>query len=226
MNLHRRDFLCGLAAIAGASAFPGKAAAPSSLAAAPSLAGNVPATGAALTAPSGFPDRAASLWHEAMAALDRHGPLLARDRLAIADFGAPSAQPRLYLVDLEAGKVQALHVTHGSGSDPGHTGYLHSFSDRPGSNATSQGAFATCNYYHGRHGHSQRLDGLDPTNRNALDRAIVLHSAWYAEPDVLARTGKMGRSQGCLAFSQQDLGSVFGFLGEGRLIYNGKVATA
>ncbi|MFC3100363.1 murein L,D-transpeptidase catalytic domain family protein [Altererythrobacter lauratis] len=226
MNLHRRDFLCGLAAIAGASAFPGRAAAPRSLASSASALAEPPAASGPIAAPPGWPDRARAVWANAMAALERHGPRAARDRLAIADFGAPSAQPRLYLVDLEAGKFQALHVTHGSGSDPGHTGLLQSFSDRPGSNATSQGAFVTRDYYTGRHGHSQRLEGLDPTNCNALDRAIVLHSAWYAEPDVLARTGKLGRSQGCLAFSGQDLARVFGFLGEGRLIYSGKAPTA
>ncbi len=29
------------------------------------------------------------------------------------------------------------------------------------------------------HGRSMRLEGLDPTNSNALSRAIVVHGAWY-----------------------------------------------
>lgn len=157
-----------------------------------------------------------------MAALDRHAGLVRTDRLAIADFAEGSASPRFHLVDREAGRVSTLHVTHGSGSDPAHSGFLHRFSNRPGSNATSEGAFVTHNPYHGQHGLSQRLEGLDPSNDMALDRAIVLHAAWYAEPDVLARTGKLGRSQGCFAFSQSDLGRVMDFLGEGRLIYSGR----
>jgi hypothetical protein len=157
-----------------------------------------------------------------MAALDRHAGVLRADRLAIADFAVGSAQPRFHLVDREAGTVATLRVTHGSGSDPAHSGLLQRFSNQPGSNATSQGAFVTRNPYQGRHGLSQRLEGLDPTNNLALDRAIVVHAAWYAEADVLARTGKLGRSQGCFAFAQDNLPKVMDFLGEGRLIYSGR----
>ena len=164
------------------------------------------------------------LWQEASAALQRHAGALRADRLAIVDFAAGSAQPRFHLVDREAGSVSTLHVTHGSGSDPGHSGFLRRFSNQPGSNATSEGAFVTRNAYYGQHGLSQRLDGLDPTNDKAMDRAIVVHAAWYAEPDVLARTGKLGRSQGCFAFSPADLARVMDFLGEGRLIYSGRSA--
>ena len=31
----------------------------------------------------------------------------------------------------------------------------------------------------GAHGRSMRLEGLDPTNSNALSREIVVHGAWY-----------------------------------------------
>lgn len=179
-----------------------------------------PRTAVAAPLPSG--PAGVPLWQEAMAALDRHGGLLHGDRLAIADFSVGSAQPRFHLVDREAGTVATLHVTHGSGSDPAHSGLLHRFSNQPGSNATSEGAFVTRGPYQGRHGLSQRLEGLDPTNDLALDRAIVVHAAWYAEADVLAQTGKLGRSQGCFAFAQANLARVMEFLGEGRLIYSGR----
>lgn len=162
------------------------------------------------------------LWQDALAALGRHGSVFQRDRLAIADFGLSSAHPRFHLVDLLGGTVDVLHVTHGSGSDPQHTGWLQSFSNLPGSNATSQGAYRTCDYYQGKHGRSQRLEGLDPSNDMAMDRGIVFHSAAYAEPRVLAQIGKLGRSQGCLAFSEAGLNQVFEFLGEGRLLLTGK----
>jgi hypothetical protein len=177
----------------------------------------VQAVARAQAAPPGVP-----LWQDALAALDRHAPLVQRDRLAIADFSLSSAQPRFHLVDLHGGTVDVLHVTHGSGSDPQHTGWLQSFSNRPGSNATSEGAYLTCDYYQGRHGWSQRLEGLDPSNDMAMDRAIVFHAADYAEPRMLAQIGKLGRSQGCLAFSEAGLNQVFEFLGEGRLILTGK----
>lgn len=62
-------------------------------------------------------------------------------------------------------------------SDPHHTGYLHKFSNVSGPNASSEGAFLTGDYYVGQHDRSQRLAGLDPTNDNAMDRAIVIHGA-------------------------------------------------
>ena len=164
------------------------------------------------------------LMRRALAALDRHGkrvPL--RDRILIADMAAPSAQPRFHFVDLVSGKSTSFLVTHGSGSDPAHTGYLQRFSNDPGSNATSEGAFLASNYYVGKHGHSQRLIGLDTTNDNALSRAIVVHSAWYANRDMIKTHGQLGRSQGCFAVGERDLDQVFAMLGSERMIFAAKV---
>ncbi len=113
-------------------------------------------------------------------------------------------------------------VAHGSGSDPDHTGLLHRFSNAVDSNASSEGAFVTAEYYKGKHGQSQRLLGLDPSNSNALTRAIVVHGAWYAEKDMIAAHGKLGRSQGCFAVGDSALAAVFGHLGEGRLLFAAK----
>lgn len=165
------------------------------------------------------------LFAAALAALERHGARVKRDRIGIIDFSAPSSAARFHLVDLEKNTTDSLLVSHGSGSDPDYSGWLQTFSNRPGSNATSEGAYATSNYYVGKHGRSQRLLGLDSTNSNALDRAIVIHSAWYAEPEIAQARGKLGRSQGCFALSRRGLDQVFGHLGEGRLIYARKMGT-
>jgi hypothetical protein len=45
-----------------------------------------------------------------------------------------------------------------------------------------------------------RLTGLDYSNNNAEMRAIVVHSAWYAEPKVVEEYGKLGRSEAALPF--------------------------
>ena len=164
------------------------------------------------------------LMRQALAALNTHGRRVAhRDRIAIADMSAPSSQARFHLVDLVSGKSQSFLVAHGSGSDPAHTGFLKRFSNDPGSNATSEGSFVTSDYYVGKHGRSQRLIGLDPTNDNALARAIVVHSAWYANRDMLRTHGMLGRSQGCFAVGEGDLSDVFAHLGAGRMIYSAKV---
>lgn len=160
------------------------------------------------------------LLDRALAALDRHGRAVAhRDRIAIVDFSVPSSEPRLHFLNVESGEVSRMLVAHGSGSDPRNTGFLHSFSNVSGSNASSEGAFLTEDYYVGKHGRSQRLLGLDPTNNNALERAIVIHGAWYANADMIAAHGKLGRSQGCFAVAENDLRTVFDYLGKGRLIY-------
>jgi hypothetical protein len=160
---------------------------------------------------------------EALAALDRHGRMVThRDRIAIVDFSVPSSQPRMQVLDVNSGRMTQFLVAHGSGSDPGHTGYLQRFSNVPDSNASSQGAFVTADYYVGKHGRSQRLLGLDPTNNNALERAIVVHGAWYANADMIPVHGKLGRSQGCFAVGETELARLFDRLGPGRMIYSAK----
>jgi hypothetical protein len=164
------------------------------------------------------------LMQRALAALRGHGARVPQhDRIAVADFSARSSQGRFHIVDLASGATSSMLVAHGRGSDPGHTGWLKSFSNQPGSNATSKGAYVTDEHYVGQHGHSQRLVGLDPTNDNALSRAIVIHSAWYAEPEIIREHGVLGRSEGCFAVSQADLARLFDRLGKGRMIYADKV---
>lgn len=161
-----------------------------------------------------------ALFRHALAALDQHaGSIKHRDRIAIIDFSAASSQRRFHFLDVMNGRVSELLVAHGSGSDPHHTGYLERFSNEADSNASSEGAYVTSDYYVGKHGRSQRLRGLDPTNNNAFDRAIVVHGAWYANAEVLQAHGKLGRSQGCFAVGEGDLQAVFDHLGEGRLIF-------
>ncbi|WP_325546179.1 murein L,D-transpeptidase catalytic domain family protein [Sphingopyxis sp.] len=169
-----------------------------------------------ITAPSLDP----RLLQRALAALDEHAKAIRhRDRIAIVDFSAPSSDARLHFLDVASGRVSRLLVAHGSGSDPRHTGYLERFSNTSGSNASSEGAFLTGDYYVGKHGRSQRLAGLDPTNDNAMDRAIVIHGAWYANADMIKAHGKLGRSQGCFAVGEHSLDEMFEHLGTGRLLY-------
>lgn len=146
------------------------------------------------------------------------------DVVGIADFSKPSALPRFYLMDTNSGRVTTHLVSHGRGSDPAHSGLLHRFSNAIGSNATSDGAYITGEYYYGRYGRSMRLSGLDPSNSNAETRAIVVHSAWYAEPSQVAQHGRLGRSEGCFAMSRASLSETLSRLGPGHFLYAGRVA--
>lgn len=170
------------------------------------------------------PDATATLISKAKAALESHGRSIRHhDRAAIADFSQPSSAPRFLLLDFEAGRTRTIRVAHGRGSDPAHSGWLQSFSNRNGSNATSRGAYATGPLYTGQHGRSQRLIGLEPTNDQAEPRAIVIHGAWYANDDMVRQHGVLGRSEGCFAVSETAIGPLLDWLGEGRLLYADKV---
>ncbi len=164
------------------------------------------------TAPS------STLVTQARAALDRHKAQVRNfDRMAVVDFAAHSSKPRFHVIDLRSGATQGFVVAHGRGSDPTHTGWLTSFSNAPGSDATSEGAYLTGDTYIGKHGPSRRLIGLDDGNSNALSRGIVIHSAWYVTPELAAGAG-IGRSEGCFALSDKDHATVMNLLGPDSLI--------
>lgn len=165
-----------------------------------------------------------ALLEQAKASLAEHGAsLLHRDMIGIADYSLHSAKPRFHLVDLESGRSTSLLVAHGKGSDKRHTGFLQKFSNVPGSEASSGGSYVTTETYIGKHGTSRRLKGLESSNDLAEQRAIVIHGAWYVDSDMVRNHGKIGRSQGCFAFSETDLRQVLERLGSGRLLYAAKV---
>lgn len=225
MTMDRRDML-RWGTIGAGAAMVSSAASPGVLpaaiiAAAPRMPAPVPVAPAA---PAGINP---ALFQRAKAALETQfarGQVRAKDFIGIVDFSVGSGQPRFHVVDLLNGRVDSHLVSHGRGSDPGHSGFLKSFSNMPGSEASSSGAYATADYYHGKYGLSMRVRGLDWTNNNAEARAIVIHNAWYAEPDVVAQHGKLGRSEGCFAFSKASQTAVMSRLAGSRLIYADKLA--
>ncbi len=124
--------------------------------------------------------------------------LEAAERLAVIDFSLPSSERRLWIFDLteKALLVEDL-VAHGQNSGDN---YATAFSNVVGSYQSSIGLFRTQESYFGRHGYSLRMDGLEPgINDKARERAIVIHTADYVDPDWIARQGRIGRSQGCPA---------------------------
>lgn len=184
-------------------------------------------SGTAIAGTIGQPVLRPEVRARALAAMSRHvGRIKVRDVIAIADFDAASDTPRFHLLDVASGRVNSLLVAHGRGSDPAHTGWLQRFSNDMGSAASCSGAFVTGEEYVGNHGRSRRIDGLDATNSNARDRAVVIHGAWYVSPEMVRDHGKLGRSEGCFAFSQTDLAQVMNRLGPGRLIYSDKIDRA
>jgi hypothetical protein len=172
------------------------------------------------SAPAGIDPQ---LFAKAKAALDQHR-IYPRDTIGIVDFSKPSSEPRFFVVDMASGNVESHLVCHGRGSDPAHSGYLERFSNDFGSYASSNGAYTTGDYYQGKYGLSLRVDGLDWSNSNADARAIVIHNAWYAEPEMLQQHGQLGRSEGCFAMPKASQYQVMRKLAGGRMIYADKLA--
>lgn len=177
----------------------------------------VPLRVAAQAAPDLRTRRILDIARDQMARAD--ASLWRRDIAGIADFGLHSASPRFHIANLEAGTVRSLLVSHGSGSDPEHDGWLNEFSNLDGSWATSRGAYVSWEWYEGRYGTSMRLEGLEASNANAYPRAIVMHAANYATPDHVARWGRLGRSNGCFAIGPEEFSAALYLLGGGRLLY-------
>ena len=170
--------------------------------------------------PDGPPDMIA----KALAALERHaGRIAHRDVVAVADYSLHSKEHRFHLLDVAGGRIRKSYlVSHGKGSDRSNSGYLQRFSNRPGSNASSQGSFLTGETYYGKHGRSRRLHGLEPENDRAFARAIVIHGADYVDRTMAERQGRVGRSLGCFAFERREITEVLDLLGPGRLLYSAK----
>jgi hypothetical protein len=159
----------------------------------------------------------------ARASFDKHRRSIRHTNIVgITDFSRKSSEHRFYLLDTETGRVAKHLVCHGRGSDPAHCGFVERFSNAYGSNASSDGGYLTGDYYQGKYGRSMRLKGLDRSNSNAEGRAIVVHSAWYAEPQVIHDHGKLGRSEGCFAMSYASLQEVLQRLGPGHFLYADK----
>lgn len=214
-NYNRRRFL-------GAAVATGAGLAMSSLGATPRFGeGTIVLTPANAPINTGEPP---ALLARARAAMDSHSSLIAnRDLVALVDFSEQSRVPRLQLLDMGNGRVLSTHlVAHGRGSDPDNSGWAKRFSNQPGSNASSEGAFLTGPTYVGKHGRSRRLQGLDPENCNAQERGIVIHPASYVDQNMAASQGRIGRSQGCFAVSNADIYEVLTRLMPGTLLFAGR----
>lgn len=191
------------------------------------LLGNIAAGAAALAVPARAampPPLDSRLMARAISAFGKHRAKVQKaDIIAIADYSRASRERRFHLVDMISGTTTSMLVAHGRGSDPSHSGWLQQFSNSDGSYASCAGAFVTANEYVGKHGRSMRLIGLDPTNNNALDRAIVIHTAPYVTEAMARNMGKVGRSQGCFTVTEADLQQVLMRLGGGRFLYSDKI---
>lgn len=118
--------------------------------------------------------------------------------LAIIDFTLPSDVRRLYIMNIKTGDLTKHHVAHGKGSG---VRFATKFSNIDKSKMSSLGLYVGGSLYNGGHGASLNLHGIDLSNKNAIDRYIVMHGATYVSEKFLNQTGRLGRSWGCPAVS-------------------------
>jgi hypothetical protein len=122
--------------------------------------------------------------------------------LTIIDYSKPSSQKRLYVLDMNSGKILFnTLVAHGRNSG---LEYATAFSNQQESHKTSLGFFITLNTYNGGNGYSLKLKGCEKgINDKALERAIVMHGADYANENFIQHNGYLGRSYGCPAVPEK-----------------------
>ncbi|SFN38313.1 L,D-transpeptidase catalytic domain [Chryseobacterium oleae] len=115
-----------------------------------------------------------------------------QDLAIFINFKTYSGKYRYFVYDLKNDKVlQKAIVSHGSGSVIQNSETL-KFSNTEGSYQSSLGKYEILGSYNGKFGKAYRLNGLDSTNNNAMQRAIVLHSLGCV-PD------QEGQSRACLS---------------------------
>ncbi len=135
--------------------------------------------------------------------------------IAMIDFTQHSANRRFYFVNRKSGAVEQWSVAHGSGSDPDNDGLAQYFSNVPNSHMSSLGSYLIQEKYVGKYGDSMRLDGLESTNSNVRDRAIVLHPSNYVKDG----SSKQGRSWGCPAVPYNKIASLITRSKDGSFMY-------
>ncbi|MBS0215109.1 MAG: murein L,D-transpeptidase catalytic domain family protein [Proteobacteria bacterium] len=131
----------------------------------------------------------------------RNGEVDQDAKLAVIDYSRPSTDKRLWVFDVARDQLLFRElVAHGQGSGDN---YATRFSNQDNSHQTSLGLFLTAETYIGNNGYSLKLDGVERGfNDNARSRAIVMHGAWYVNPEMIASKGRIGRSHGCPALNQ------------------------
>jgi hypothetical protein len=150
--------------------------------------------------------------------LRSHNRISRENILTIADFSQPSINKRLYVIDLDAGRV-LYHTYVAHGRNTGKDKAL-SYSNRMSSYKSSPGFYLTSTTYNGSNGYSLRLTGLEKgINDNAQRRAIVMHGADYVNESYISSQGYIGRSQGCPAIPLELTMPVINTIKEGSCLF-------
>jgi len=138
--------------------------------------------------------------------------------LTIIDYTKASKDRRLFIIDL-ANEEILYHILVAHGKNSGEQ-YAEDFSNDNRSLMSSPGFYKTAETYHGKHGYSLKLDGLEEgINDHARDRLIVIHGAHYVSDNFIMKHGRLGRSWGCPALPVELTKEVIDQIKEGSCLY-------
>lgn len=137
--------------------------------------------------------------------------------LTVIDYSLPSNKQRMWVFDVRNERLlYNTYVAHGKNSGI----VAKHFSNRESSKESSLGTYITKDTYIGHKGYSLNLQGLDRGfNDNAYNRRVVIHGAWYVEPDFIKRAGRAGLSWGCPAIAQTLAKPVINTIKNGSVIF-------
>jgi len=138
--------------------------------------------------------------------------------LTVIDYSLPSSKQRMWIFDVRKERLlYNTYVAHGANS--GDSTPRH-FSNKMSSRETSLGTYVTKDTYMGSKGLSLNLQGLERGfNDNAYNRRVVIHGAWYVEPDFIKKTGRAGRSWGCPSIAKTLAKPVINTIKDGSVVF-------
>lgn len=127
------------------------------------------------------------------------------DVIVLIDYDAPTNTQRMTIVNLVTGTVKKHTVAHGRGG----------IDTKINSGGSELGFMRFAETYHGKHGLSVRIDGLEPDNKDVRERDIVLHGA-----DYVREGGNAGRSLGCPAVDHKSIPEIVRQVQNGALLFS------
>ncbi|MFI4918762.1 MAG: murein L,D-transpeptidase catalytic domain family protein [Legionellales bacterium] len=138
--------------------------------------------------------------------------------LTVIDYSLPSNKQRMWVFDVRNERLlYNTYVAHGKNSGVNNA---HHFSNRESSKESSLGTYITKDTYMGHKGYSLNLQGLDRGfNDNAYNRRVVIHGAWYVEPDFIKKAGRAGLSWGCPAIARTLAKPVINTIKNGSVVF-------
>jgi hypothetical protein len=119
------------------------------------------------------------------------------DYCFLVDMSLPSGKKRFFVYNMKKDSLEySSMVAHGYGSAPRFANEPLQFSNVPNSAMTSLGKYKIGYSYFGAFGLAYKLYGLDSSNSNAFERAIVLHS-YTSVPESETYPNLICESAGC-----------------------------